>query len=175
MNGIYNQLIQIGENLGRFYGTLAAVGVMTILAAAFYLYMRGKIALKMGDPFLAGIIPYVNDWAWFQRLWARPWVFWIYLGCAVFSIYTPVLGAILLVPVQMVIRTITLWKLGTAFHKNIIFKLGLIFITPLFLFILAFGRSQYNQPVLNRRPILQQRVYTTNGPRMDFIDWLWLL
>ena len=88
------------------------------------------IFTKANRPGWAAIIPIYNT---LQLLWTvgRPW-WWILL------LLIPLLNVIILI--------IVMNDLSKSFGHGIGFTLGLIFLPPIFLLILAFGSSQYRGP-----------------------------
>ncbi len=53
-----------------------------------------------------------------------------------------------LIPVFGEILAIALWaRLGQSFGQNVGFRLGLIFLNPIFLIILGFGKAEYVGPI----------------------------
>jgi Family of unknown function (DUF5684) len=102
------------------------VGLSLALAIVF-IVATWMIFSKAGRPGWASIIPIYNT---LTLLWivGRPW-WWILL---------------LLVPILNVIIWIVVANdLSNAFGHGLGFTLGLIFLSPIFVLILAFGSSEY--------------------------------
>lgn len=178
------ELSSFGENLGSLFGQVFGIAFAILIPIAFYLYCRGRVAIKMGDPFALGCIPYANDYFWFQRLWKNPTMFWLYAACCFGSCYIPVVGTLLMVPIQLVMRTKLYWRLGKAFGKTPAFCLGLVVLTPIFLAIIAFDKSTFKAPIytydfnginygrLNHNAYIDQ---TNREQRRNFLDALLLM
>ena len=141
-----NTLYDLGTSLGSFFMQTLLLAAAILIPILFYCYCRAKVAVKMGDTFIAGFIPYVNDFHLFLRLWKVTPHFWLYPLCSIFSVFIPVIGSLIMIPIQLYLRTKLYWKLGKAFCKSNAFCFGLILLTPVFMAILAFGQSYYLQP-----------------------------
>jgi len=97
-----------------------ALGVLAIVAL-------WKIFEKAGEPGWAAIIPFYNAYVLFKITWGSGWMF-----------------LLMLIPVvNIVIAIIAMVKLAKAFGKSGGFAVGLIFLSVIFLSILAFDQSQY--------------------------------
>lgn len=97
-----------------------AVAVLSIVAL-------WKIFEKAGEPGWAAIIPFYNLYVLFKITWGSGWKF-----------------LLLLIPIaNLVIAIITMVKLAKAFGKSGGFAVGLIFLSVIFYYILAFDSSTY--------------------------------
>lgn len=86
-----------------------------------------KIFTKAGEPGWASIVPFYNAYVLFKIAFGNGWYF---LLC--------------LVPIVNIVFGIMLYfKLAKAFGHGAGFGFGLLFLTPIFLLILAFGSSEY--------------------------------
>ena len=86
-----------------------------------------KIYAKAGRPGWAALIPFYNNYVLFEMVFGNGWMF-----------------LLLLVPcVNFVISIMLLFKLATAFGKDAVYGIGLLFLPIIFLPILAFGDAQY--------------------------------
>lgn len=175
MSNEFTILTDAATAIGYLLGGMFAMFLTVAVPLVFCLWCRARIARKMGDPFLYGFVPYLNDYLLFRRLWAKPGLFWLYMASAVLSLTIPVLGTLILTPVWFVLRALNYWKLGAAFNKSVLFRIGLIFITPLFLTLLAFGKAMYFQPIIgrqNRQPLYQNGQVTR---RFNPLDIIWFI
>lgn len=136
---VNNIFYQLGYTLSFIVFPLT----ITLFLLGFYCICRGRIAEKMGDPFMMGLIPYFNDFLLFRRLWPNMALFIIYETCCLGSPYIPFFGATIMIPVQLIMRGMLYHRLAKAFGKNFGFFLGLYILTPLFMAILAFGCNCY--------------------------------
>jgi hypothetical protein len=121
MVGLAQQQSDGGGAIGSVLGLL--IGILMI-AALWVIFSKAE------RPGWAALIPIYNT---LQMIWmvGRPW-WWILL---------------LLVPfLNVVIGIILLNDLSTSFGHGVGFTLGLIFLSPIFFLILAFGSSQYRGP-----------------------------
>ncbi len=89
-----------------------------------------KIFTKAGKRGWLSIIPVVNSVIMMEITWGRKIYFLLYL--------IPI--------VSIVIRLVTYHKLSKAFGHRFLFTLGLWFFTPIFYWILGYGRSKYTSP-----------------------------
>ena len=118
--------------LEMFSGAAYVIAVLISSAVAVAaLIARGAIFRKAGEPFWYTFIPFVHSWTLYKITWGH--------GAYMFLEWIPFAGA--------VIAIITQVKLGTAFGKSGGFKVGLVFLSPIFEMILGYGDSQYYGPV----------------------------
>lgn len=119
------------------YGGLAAgigvVGWLLYMAViVFYIFCMWKVFVKAGKPGWAAIIPIYNTLVMLEIV-GRPW--WYLL--------------LLLVPVvNIVIGIMILFDLAKVFGKGTGFGFGLLFLSFIFIPILAFGDARYQAPVV---------------------------
>ena len=112
-------------------GALAAfLGTYSIIILAICIVMivaNWKIFTKAGERGWASIVPFYNMYVLFKIAFGNGWFF---LLCLV-----PVVNA--------VIGIMLYFKLSKAFGHGVGFGFGLLFLTPIFFLILAFGSSEY--------------------------------
>lgn len=105
---------------GSFLGLYLIVAVLMIAS-------MWKIFEKAGYAGWKSIIPLYNTYCLFKMTWGNGWMF-----------------LILIIPViNFVISIMTYYKLAKAFQKGIGFCLGLLFLSVIFMPILAFGNAKY--------------------------------
>lgn len=119
MDSSYN-----GGGLGVF-GTLVYIVVIV-----FYLYCMWRIFVKAGKPGWAAIIPIYNVLVELEIV-GRPW-YWLLL------MFIPV--------VDIVLAIIVLFRMAKVFGHSVGFGFGLLFLSFIFLPILAFDQSTYLGP-----------------------------
>lgn len=110
----------LGAGLAIYYIIVLAVCVVMIIAL-------WKVFTKAGEPGWAAIVPFYGNYVLFKVAMGNGWLF---LLCLI-----PFVGAI--------VSLIALFKLATAFGKGAGFGIGMIFLSPIFLCILAFGDADY--------------------------------
>ena len=120
-------------------GTSSAVAYYPLLflllvVAVFGIVCYWKIFTKAGKPGWTAIIPIVNYVVLLNIGGLSGW--WLLVGLI------PGVDIIFILIFSLVVY----WNLGKAFGKSVGFRLGLMFLTPIFLIILAFGNSQYVGP-----------------------------
>ena len=119
---------------GTDYSALAELPagfwIFYIAVLVFYVFVMWKIFVKAGEPGWASIVPFYNTYVLFKISWGNGWLF-----------------LLALIPfVNFVILIITYVKLAQAFGKGGGFAAGLIFLSFIFLPILAFDSSDYVGP-----------------------------
>ena len=106
-----------------FLCVLLAVGILMIAA-------QWKLYKKAGEHGWAALIPFYNQYVLVKITWGNGWLFFLYLvpiGNFIFAIATNI-------------------KLARAFGKSGGYAVGLIFLSFIFLPMLAFGSTQYLGP-----------------------------
>lgn len=102
--------------------------IMTFTTETLFIYLAFMILLIIGlmmvykkcnKPAWAAIVPIYNIWVLFEIVGIKPW-----------------LSLIPIVNIFMIIYAT--YKLGAIFNKSILFSLGLVFLSPIFLIILGF-------------------------------------
>lgn len=111
-------------------GSILICSLMVVVLAVLVIVATWKIYAKAGRPGWASLIPIYNTYILYD----------IAMG-------NGILFLLLLVPfVNCIISIIVLYKLSTSFGKGIGFTLGLLFLSPIFLCILGFGKAEYIGP-----------------------------
>lgn len=101
-----------------------------IVVIVFYLYCMWRIFVKAGKPGWAAIIPIYNVLVELEIV-GRPW-YWLLL------MFIPV--------VDIVLAIIVLFRMAKVFGHSVGFGFGLLFLSFIFLPILAFDQSTYLGP-----------------------------
>ena len=122
---------------------ILAVWVVILIVANW------KIFTKAGEAGWKSLIPIYNQYILYKFTWDVTY-FWVILGIVVVSsivtaLEIPIIGALLSI-VSGIIGIIQLHKMSKAYGHDIGFTLGLIFLNPIFILILAFGQSEYMGP-----------------------------
>jgi len=103
-------------------GSLICLAVAVLGIVALW-----KILEKAGEPGWGAIIPFYNAYLLFKITWGNGWSF-----------------LLMLIPIaNIVILIITMVKLARAFGKSSGFAVGLVFLSVIFEYILAFDNSVY--------------------------------
>lgn len=108
---------------GVYLLVVLVIAVLTLIAYC-------KIFAKAGEPWWGGIVPFYNMYLMFKIAWGNGWLFLL--------TFVPIVG--------VVVQLVAFWKLCVAFGHGVGFYLGLFFLTPIFLMILAFDSSEYMGP-----------------------------
>lgn len=113
-------------------GGLSVFGILVyIVVIVFYLYCMWRIFVKAGKPGWAAIIPIYNVLVELEIV-GRPW-YWLLL-----LMFVPV--------VDVVLAIILLFRMAKVFGHSVGFGFGLLFLSFIFLPILAFDQSTYLGP-----------------------------
>lgn len=133
---------------------LASIGTIVILAVGWYVLLAiayWKIFEKAGEPGWKALIPFYNTYSQYKFTW-NPNMFWIVL---VFSLLGGVLGSTegalsyvgtLFTLASAIVNIIAANKLSKAFGHGVGFTIGLFFLNPIFMLILAFSSDEYIGP-----------------------------
>ncbi len=106
------------------------MGIFVLLVIVFYIFVYWRIFEKAGKPGWAAIIPIYNTLVLLDII-GKPW-WWILL---------------FLIPgVNVVFAIWMINLLSLSFGKGVGYTLGLIFLSPIFYPILAFGNAEYQGP-----------------------------
>lgn len=141
---------QLVAMLMAMVGTIIAIAVVAYVISAIAYW---QIFKKAGEKGWKALIPVYNSYIIYKIAW-KPSMFWIMIALGVVysilygigystgSAVVSVLAYIVYIAV-IVIGIMTTHKLSKAFGHGVGFTLGLIFLCPIFILILAFGSSQY--------------------------------
>lgn len=113
--------------------------ILYLVVIVFYIYCMWRIFEKAGKPGWAAIIPIYNVLVELEIV-GRPW-WWLLL------MFVPV--------ANVVIGVIVLLDMAKVFGKSSGFGLGLIFLAPVFIPILALGDARYLGPIAQQPPPYQ--------------------
>lgn len=143
---------------------LIAFGV-AVLVALLDLIATWRVYTKAGQGGWKCLIPLYNSYTLYRISW-RAGMFWLvffltFIGWALFDAevlattftqiasYVTILqivGAAMIL-IASAISVVQVFKLSQAYGHGAPFAVGLIFLTPLFILILGFGRSRYEGPL----------------------------
>ena len=107
--------------------------LFAMATAVFTMVCMWKIFVKAGKPGWAALVPFYNTLTILEFL-GRPW-WWLLLMLIPFA--------------NIVISIIVVFDYTKAFGKSTGFGFGLIFLTVIFIAILAFDSSHYMGPAVN--------------------------
>jgi hypothetical protein len=112
---------------GQLFLILSQHPVLAIGGLVFLFAARIALYAKAGHSFLSALIPFYAEWT-FARIAGAPGL----------------LGLLLWVPVLNVLAWFALnFGLARRFGRSPLFALGLVFVNPVFMPVLAFGSSRY--------------------------------
>lgn len=104
---------------------LFALAISVFMIAAMW-----KLFIKAGKPGWACIVPFYNNYCLFDMAFGNGWLF---LLC-----FVPCVNFIFLIMLY--------FKLAKAFGQGVGFGFGLLFLSPIFVAILGFGKAEYIGP-----------------------------
>jgi len=117
-------------NIGMIF-LIFFIWVFALAVAAFYLISMWKIFVKAKKPGWAALIPFYSTIIELEIL-GRPWWFLLLM------VFVPI--------ANMVIAIILLLDFARVFGKSVGFGLGLVFLSAIFIPILAFSDARYVGP-----------------------------
>jgi hypothetical protein len=124
-----------GYSNGMGVGATVIVWLFSLAIGIFMIVANWKVFEKAGKPGWAVLIPVYNIYVYLQIL-GRPW-WWLLL--------------LLFVPfANIVIGIIMIFDLAKVFGKDTGFGFGLLFLSVIFIPILAFGDATYHGPIINQ-------------------------
>lgn len=120
------------NNSGGGGGAIAAILMFLVQIAIVVVVIAGmwKMFVKAGHPGWAAIVPIYNIYI-LTQIAGRPW-WWLLL------LFIPIVG--------IVVAIILMVDIAKAFGKSVLFAVGLILLSPIFICILGFGSAQYQGP-----------------------------
>ena len=127
----YSYETDLSDLVGPYYGIFM---ILCLALAVFSIVCMWKVFQKAGKEGWKAIVPFLNVYTLFEITWGNGWLFLL-----LFLSVIPVIGSIAV----LVISIITYVKLAKAFGKSGGFAVGLIFLSVIFMGILAFDSSTY--------------------------------
>lgn len=111
-------------------GFWVAYMLFALALSVFILVAMWKVYAKAGKPGWACLVPFYNTYCLFEIAFGNGWLFLLtFVPC-----------------VNFVFLIMLYFKLAKAFGQGVGFGFGLLFLSPIFFAILAFGKSQYVGP-----------------------------
>lgn len=136
------------ELIAAVMGALGFLMMVSLVLAIIMIVAYWKIFTKFGEPGWKFLIPFYKDYLLFKYTW-NPTMFWVVLiSSFVYAILGRAGGSLaelglLVLLALVVIYIIQIHKLSKCFGHGVPFTLGLLFLNPIFILILAFGDDQY--------------------------------
>lgn len=111
-------------------GFWVAYMLFALALSVFILVAMWKVYAKAGKPGWACLVPFYNTYCLFEIAFGNGWLFLLtFVPC-----------------VNFVFLIMLYFKLAKAFGQGVGFGFGLLFLSPIFFAILAFGKAQYVGP-----------------------------
>ncbi|MBP0954785.1 MAG: hypothetical protein J6M90_03970 [Oscillospiraceae bacterium] len=109
-------------------------GIISVALTVLGIIAMWNIFTKAGEAGWKRLIPILNTYTMFKIVYGNGWKFLLLL--------VTILGEILAI--------VYLVRLGQVFGKGVGFILGLIFLAPIFIILLGFGKDQYQGPMTDK-------------------------
>lgn len=113
--------------LGALGAAMGVIWVISMVICVIMIISQWKIFKKSGEPGVAAIVPFWNTAVLFKITWGK----WYYM----FLMLIPIVG--------IVFSFITFFKLAKVFGQGAGFGIGLIFLSFIFMPMLAFSSAEY--------------------------------
>ena len=130
-------------------GMLGFVLVIGIILLVISIIGCWRIFTKSGEQGWKALIPFLSEYTMFKVTWKPMW-YWILLASIIVDLALWYSGISVLVGLSWVftvftnvIGIIAYYKMAKAFGYGMGFTFGLIFLWPIFILILAFGKAEY--------------------------------
>lgn len=160
-------VLQDGANAEAILAVLASVAAVAVVAGIISLVFllikvitRWKIFTKAGEKGWKALIPVYNTYTEFSFTWKGVYAIAMLAALVIARVITSFvdpdtliygLGSLFAL-FALVVGLIQTHKLSASFGHGVGFTLGLIFLNPIFMLILAFGKnSQYVGPIVKNR------------------------
>lgn len=113
--------------IATLMAALSTYFIVILILSVVMIVAMWKIYAKAGEPGWASIVPFYCNYVLFKIAMGNGWLFLL--------LFVPV--------VNIVFGIMVYFKLAKAFGKGVGFGFGLLFLTPIFILILAFGSAEY--------------------------------
>jgi len=148
-----NQAITLTQNdaiaLGGFLGgAIASIGIFALIFYILMIIAYWKIFTKAGEKGWKSIIPIYNIYVFCRIIGISFWVYILGIPIVIGILLSVAPSRIVTIASGIYSLFLLIYiaiKLGDAFKKSILFKIGLIILPNIFLLILAFGGSKYHK------------------------------
>lgn len=130
------------EGLGLGIGVILGLLLVILAFGIIVIIANWKVFKKMGIDGWKSLIPFVNQYLTLDKIGlSQKWLLLFTVGSAIMII--PILGMLVFFIFAIYFEVIYAISLAKAFGKSTGFAIGLIFLEPIFLMILAFDNSNY--------------------------------
>ncbi len=122
-------MVYSNDSNNVFFSETTPVLLLLIFLLLFFIYIVAywKLFVKAGESGWKSLIPIYNAYIFFKIVYGKGWYF-----------------LLLLIPfVNFVVYINATLDLARAYGKSLLFGVGLVFLSPIFILILAFGKSEY--------------------------------
>lgn len=132
--------------LSLFSGAFLVIWIITFLISVFNIICLWKIFVKAGKPGWAAIIPIYNIIVLLEITELPMWYIVLFF-----------------IPIANIVAIILIYiELAHRFSKSTAFGVGLVFLSPIFMAILAFDKNTVYQGSVNTQNKYNQQQYTNN-------------
>lgn len=135
----------IAAAFGAIVGAMIGLFVVIIALVILMLVANYKLFQKMGYEGWKGLIPGVDTYLVLEKIGiSQKWLLLLAYGS--FICIVPILGALAFLVAAIYFAVLYAGSLAKSFGKSTGFAVGLFFLSPIFMLILAFGDSKYIGP-----------------------------
>lgn len=120
--------------LASVMAVLATYSVVILGVLIVNIVGQWKMFSKAGQAGWKSIVPILNTITLLKIAGLSPWLILVFLAAII-----PGIGGLVVLGFQIFV----MYKLATAFGHGIGYTLGLLFLSPIFVCILGFGKSEY--------------------------------
>lgn len=118
--------------LSGIIALFSSVWILCFAIGIFFIVARWRLFKKAGEPGLACIIPFYCHYVFYKIAFGNGWLF-----------------LLLLVPFVNIFLALALpFKLAKAFGHEVGYGVGLLFLSNIFIAIMAFDKNEYIGPVV---------------------------
>lgn len=115
------------------------VAAVIVIAIAVVLYAKWCLFEKVGEKGWKALIPFYNSYIEYENFWGCGFFFLVPLFFSLFTPYDTI--GLIFIFLNLVIEVLHLGKIAKSFNKSAWFVLGLVFLYPIFICILAFDKN----------------------------------
>ncbi len=143
--------MNLDELLAMLAGFLMVIVIGIVVWYILQVIAYWRIFRKAGEPGWKSIIPFYNLYIQYKISWSGGW-FFLFLACsiagAVLNEFTgsAYIIAIIVSVIGVCIAIYESYRLSRAFGHGVPFAIGILFLSPIFIMILGFGSSEYQEP-----------------------------
>lgn len=114
--------------------------IIIFILIAMVLYAKWKVFEKTGEKGWKALIPFYSLYIEYEKFWGCGYLFLVPLFFAYLGMFNNIIGFVFTI-LSVVLEVLHLSKISGSFDKSSKFALGLIFLYPIFITLLAFDET----------------------------------